>query len=183
MSDLSMPGPVPIPLGIQLQGPDVVLDGQMLMVLGAVVRAHSTLDLALRILFCALTDSKYAAITSAGQATGWLVDACKRLVARRDGLSEDQRDDLLDRLKRADAAVTERNRLIHDLWAVGQDGSKLMRSQRKTHQLTVEPVSLDRLMEAYRTLGACTVSIISWGEASLGPAAMSLEATLRFEDR
>lgn len=186
MSDVtdSPSGPelVPIPLGLPLQGPDISVDAQMLMALGSVVRTHSMLDYTLRMLFCALTDSKYAAITSAGQTTGWLVDSCMRLVARRDGLTEGQRDDLCELLKRTRAAAEERNRLVHDVWAVGIEIGQLMRSNRKTYELSFVPVTLERLLTAQGDLGSRSESIAVWVETSLGPAAVDLETQLRWED-
>jgi hypothetical protein len=139
------------------------------------------LDYQLRVLYCALMQSKYASMTAAGQMTGWLLSSCGALVKRRDQLTDDQRETLETVLVRAKAAAEERNRFVHDVWAIGSQERELMRGKRGSHVISREPITLQRLLDAGGELEACSLSVIRW-LLDLGPDAASYETQLRWED-
>lgn len=177
------PVTVEVPMGIQIQGPDFAADGQLLMALGAVVRAASMLELQLRMLFCALEASKYATITAAGQGADWLIGMCQSLAAHRRDIDPAQQAGLEALLADCREAMQRRNRLVHDVWAIGTGGSPLLlRSKRKDYQLTKAPVTIDDVVRTARDLVESTVAITQWMFASLDPEAVGLEAQLRWED-
>lgn len=177
------PQTIEIPLGIQMHGPDFGADAQMLIALGAVVRAASKLEFGLRGLFCALEASKFACITAAGQSVGWLLEMSNALLARRQDISEEHRARLAALLADARDAIEKRNRYVHDVWAGGTDGSpQLLRSHRRRHELSSSSVALEGLIETSRVLTECHVRIEQWIWVALGADSVSIEAQLRWED-
>lgn len=177
------PRTVEVPLGIQLHGPDFNADVQMLIGLGAVVRASSQLEFGLRSLFCALEGSKYAAITAAGQSTDWLLGMSEALLKCNVNISHKHRITLTALLTKIRAAMQERNRYVHDVWAGAADGAtELMRSRRKSHVLSFRPVTIENLIQTSQMLMECAVHLTIWIGDTLGIEGVGAEAQLRWED-
>lgn len=177
------PTTVEVPLGIQLQGPDFRADVQMLIALGAVVRAASQLELGLRMLFCALEGSKYAAVTAAGQQTTWLLDRSESVLKCRTEISDEHRARLGDLLRKTKSAIHERNRYVHDVWVGDISGNpQLMRSERGEFNLSFRSVTLEDLVKTSRTLIACQIGLTQWIGDVLGADAITVEAQLRWEE-
>ncbi|MCM3886151.1 hypothetical protein [Frankia sp. R82] len=175
--------PANVPLGISLRGPDLDADAQMLVALGAVVRAASMWEFSLRMLFCALEESKFAAVTAAGQEAGWLAEMCRALLDRHTEINEQHRAALTKLLSDAGQAMRDRNRFIHDAWVTGQDGvPNLMRSWRRKHELTFTPKTTNDLVGTARTLNSSSGALINWICEALGPEVAGLEAQLRWEE-
>ena len=154
----------------------------LLRSLGRTVQASSQFDHSLRGLFCALVGSKYAAVVAAGQTTDWLYGSCKALLNVHRELAPEHRDKLLALLREGKAAADRRNRLVHDLWASGEEGRFLVRSRRGTHELPMEPVSLEEIESAERDLTRVIVGLVPLMFQAFGPDATTLEAQLRWED-
>ena len=176
------PETVKVPTPLLLSGADLHLDVQMLIALGAIVRASSMLEFHLRSLFCALEEGKYAAVTAAGQNPKWLIDGCRALVDRRAGVADGSRDDLKALLATAVKESEERNRYVHDVWSGGDDGPELMQSRRSDHTLKMRPVTLESMLETAEELKNCGVRINRWIVRTLGASAVTYEALLRWED-
>jgi hypothetical protein len=177
------PTSVEVPLGIQLQGPDFDVDVQMLIGLGAVVRAASQLELGLRMLFCALDGSKYAAVTAAGQDASWLLERSESILKCRTEVPDEDRSRLAALLGMAKSAIRERNRFVHDVWAGDAPGKPgLMRSQRGRFDLSFNEVTLEGLIQTAQTLIECHIGLTEWIAEALGPDSISVEAQLRWEE-
>lgn len=168
-----------VPLGLMNAGRE---DVRELIALGSVVRQASMLDHLTRMTYVALVGSQYASVTAGGQMSWWLYDQCEAVVKHRTDVPDEERDALLDLLKRAREATAKRNRLVHDLWAYGEEGSVLLRSRTKTHRLTQQPMTVEGIADLYREMGHVTVSLMSWVGRVLGEEAESLEAQLRYEE-
>jgi hypothetical protein len=153
-----------------------------LVALGGLVQASSPLEMTLRMLYCALLDSKYAAVTSAGQNASWLNENCRAIAKRRSDLTEAQLTKILELLGHAAAAMEQRNRFVHDVWGSGVDDSSfLLRSKRGDHALGKKAVSTDDIAATVREITRCAVRITFWSERAL-PKSSMLEAQLRWED-
>jgi len=168
-----------VPRGLRNGGRD---DVRLLIALGSVVQQTSVLDLFLRGLYVDLVGFKYAAITAGGQHTGWLLDQTKAIVQRREDVGEDDRRQLSEILSRGKQANRTRNRLVHDLWAVGDGGPALVRSKLQSHGLYVTPITLDEVVALHDELQAIGIEISMWRERVLGRDEVALEFQLRYEE-
>jgi hypothetical protein len=157
-------------------------DEAILTALGRVVRNAAYLDQELRMTFCALMGSKYAAIVAAGQSTTWLIDNCRALTEAHQQLSDGHRRSFLALLKDAQEATNRRHRLVHDVIGVGSDGRFTVSSRRRRHNLEIKPVSLEEIMEIERALMNATVNQGVLVADALGPDVLTMEAQLRWED-
>ncbi len=127
--------------------------------------------------------TKYAAITAAGQSAAWLLDMCEALLKRRIDVGDEHRAKLVQVLTEARQAMQDRNRFVHDVWASGLDGDpELLRSHRRSHDLTIKAVTLEALIVTSRALILCVVELTRWTSDALGGEAVTLEAQLRWED-
>ena len=118
--------------------------------LGAVVEAAAALELSLRYKFCALIGSKYAAVVSAGKESAWLIDHCEAIVKVHREMDDDARHSLIAALRRCRQAMSQRNRLIHDAWAVlptGQLGQ--LRSRRHSPAAEDRYVVYEEIIQIY----------------------------------
>lgn len=173
---------ITVPLGIQLTGPDLAADAEMLVSLGAVIRAASLADHGLRMLYCALVGSPYATITAAGQMTNWLLDECFALLQARLGVTPDQKAKLVDQLSRLKSIAQQRNRFVHDIWAGPTDDPELVRSKRGRYELSYQPVTLDDLIPTSQEYNQFFTFVIDWILDTLGADAISIESLLRWND-
>lgn len=151
------------------------------MALGGLVQASSQLEMSLRMLYCALLDSKYATVTAAGQNASWLIENCRATAKRRSDLTEPQQTQILELLGCAATAMEQRNRFVHDVWGWGVDSSFLLRSKRGEHALGTKAVSTDDIAATVRELTMCTVRIMFWSGDAL-PESHMMEVQLRWED-
>ncbi|TWP47424.1 hypothetical protein FKR81_32445 [Lentzea tibetensis] len=168
-----------VPMGIQLNGPDLDEDARMLIGLGAVVRAASAADHTLRMLYCALVGSPYAVVIAAGQMTSQLIKDCRALINVRLDLTPESKIRILSLLNELHQRSERRNRFVHDIWVGGLDGqSELMRSKRGTKDLSLEPITLDQLIDTASGIIGTQIQITRWISEAL-PQAVGMEARLR----
>lgn len=157
----------------------------LLVALGSVVQQSSGLELCLRMLYCALTGSKYATLTAAGASAGWLIEMCRALAGHRSDVDQEQLQEVDKLLLRADAAMKQRNRYVHDVWSSGAPHDpmtmQLMRSKRRDHQLHAAPVTTDDLCTTVADLINCNVDLRLWAHRVLGSDA-NIEVQLRWEE-
>jgi len=171
--DLTPELPPYVPSGIILIGPDYVLDAQILMALGALIRNASHVDHTLRIIYGALVGSTYALVTAGGQMTSWLTTECTALVKARDGISEEQRSEALRYLATISELSGQRNRVVHDIWASSNDGPVLVRSRRGTDRLTIGTVTLNEIIQCGQGLIMAGANLHRWVHKVLGPDTFS----------
>ena len=115
----------------------------------------------LRILFCTLVDSKYAAIVAGGQSANWLIENSTAVANVHSDLGEDDRAIFKDLLIRASAAYRARNRYIHDTWVTGSNGDlSQLRSKSKSYKLDHQSVSIEQVNGTADELTACGATIL-----------------------
>jgi hypothetical protein len=115
----------------------------------------------LRILFCTLVDSKYAAIVAGGQSANWLIENSTAVVNVHSDLGEDDRAIFKGLLIRASAAYRSRNRYIHDAWVTGSNGDfSQLRSKPKSYKLDHQSVSIEQVNGTADELTACGATIL-----------------------
>jgi hypothetical protein len=102
--------------------------------LGQLVERAAVMEIALRMTFCALVGGRYAAVVAAGQETHWLIESCDALARQRHDILPDRRDAIRAALQSCRDANRNRNRLVHDAWGTGPDGTPaVMQSVRHSY--------------------------------------------------
>lgn len=91
--------------------------------LGQVVEAAAVMEIALRMAFCVLIGSDHAAVVAGGQETHWLIENCDTIARHRADLTVPQRGTIRAALQACRDANRDRNRLVHDAWGTGPDGT------------------------------------------------------------
>jgi hypothetical protein len=105
--------------------------------LGQLVEEAAVMEIALRMAFCVLIGSDYAAVVAGGQETHWLIEYCDALARHRPDLTSSQRDAIRTALHACREANRDRNRLVHDAWATGPDGAPAsFQGGRGSYQIT-----------------------------------------------
>ncbi len=54
-------------------------ENRLLIALGRITESSTTMEWVLRLAFCCLVGSKYAAVVAGGQSASWLIDQCDAL--------------------------------------------------------------------------------------------------------
>ena len=135
-------------------------EDRLLVALGKTTEAGTVMELVLRLAFCGLVGSKYAAVVAGGQSVSWLIDQCIALANINREMTEDSRRSLRAALMECKEASRQRNALIHGGKAPLPDGRILTSlSRRHTHLPhedswtleTIETVS-DAILKAAREL-------------------------------
>lgn len=89
--------------------------------LGGVVLEAAYLERTLRTAFSALVGSKYAAVVDGRLMAAALIEDCEQITRYHTGITEPAKDTLLAALRACRLANKERNRVIHDTWAMRAD--------------------------------------------------------------
>lgn len=138
-------------------------ENRLLIALGRITEASTTMQFALRLAFCCLMGSKYAAVVAGGQSVSWLIDQCDALVRVNREITEESRRLLRAALSASRSANQQRNALIHGEKAPLPDGRiTTSLSRRLTHIArseswtleTIEAVSDALWTAAYHLVGA-----------------------------
>jgi hypothetical protein len=85
-------------------------------------------------------------------------------------------------VKEGREAAKDRNRLVHDVWAIGPDGTFLMQSKRGEYELPEKPWSLEEIEAVERDLTRVAVGLERVVVEALGDKVLALEAQLRWDD-
>ncbi len=93
-----------------------------MVALGKITEAGTVMEWVLRLAFCGLVGSKYAAVVAGGQSTSWLIDQCIALTDVNREMAEDTRSSLRAALMECKGASLQRNALIHGGKAPLPDG-------------------------------------------------------------
>jgi hypothetical protein len=105
--------------------------------LGQVVETAAIMEISLRMAFGALVGGPYAGIVASRQETHWLIENCEAVTRRHAGLRPAARDAILHALRACRQANHDRNRLVHDAWGTGPDGTPvLVRGSRRSYAIT-----------------------------------------------
>jgi hypothetical protein len=121
-------------------------ENRLLVALGKTTEAGTVMEWVLRLAFCSLVGSKYAAVVAGGQSASWLIDQCNALTDINREMTEDSRRSLRAALTECKEAGQKRNALIHGGKAPLPDGRILTSlSKRHTHLPREAPWTLDTI--------------------------------------
>ena len=156
--------------------------------LGQLVEAAAVMEIALRMAFCVLIGSDYGAVVAGGQETHWLIENCDALARHRADLTATQRQTIRGALHACREANRDRNRLVHDAWATGPDGSAAwMRGGQGSYEITGRTWTTaaigavgDAITDAQRALLAAIEEAV--GTASVRTAGQRLAADIAERD-
>ena len=157
--------------------------------LGQVVEAAAVMEIALRIAFCALIGSDHAAVVAGGQETHWLIENCDTIARHRADLAVTHRGAIRAALQACRDANRDRNRLVHDAWGTGPDGTPaaLLGGQGsyvitgRTWTTAAICAARDAIVGAQRALLAAIEEAL--GTAGVRIAAQQLAADIAERDR
>jgi hypothetical protein len=150
---------------------------------GQVIELSVTMESRLRDVFCALVESKYAAVVAGGQTADWLIEQSKALVDAHHEMPDASRQAIKAAPNRCKAPNEQRNILTHSV-AVGvrsDPAFRMVRSRRHTYDSDVRPFTLAEIREAANdhaalVLGSCAsvgfgvvMSYVALGEDRAGP--------------
>jgi hypothetical protein len=141
--------------------------------LGQLVERAAVLEIALRMAFCALIGGRYAAVVAGTQETHWLIENCDAVARHHEDLNEAHRETLRAALRACRDANHDRNRLVHDAWGTGADGtSAFMRGGQGTYLITGRAWTTVQIQAAADAIGGAQRALVAAIEDSLGPASM-----------
>jgi hypothetical protein len=157
--------------------------------LGQVVEAAAVMEIALRMAFCVLIGSDYAAVVAGGQETHWLIENCDTIARHHADLSMTQRGTIRAALQACRDANRDRNRLVHDAWGTGPDGTPAaLRGGQGSYGITGRtwtPAAIctarDAIVDAQRVLLAAVEEAL--GTTRMRLAAQQLAADIAERDR
>jgi hypothetical protein len=157
--------------------------------LGQVVEAAAVMEIALRMAFCVLIGSDYAAVVAGGQETHWLIESCDTIARHRADLSTTQRGTIRAALQACRDANRDRNRLVHDAWGTGPDGMPAaLRGGQGSYRITGRTwtaaaifTARDAIVDAQRVLLAAIEEAL--GATRMRLAAQQLAADIAERDR
>ena len=110
-------------------------ENRLLVALGRITESSTAMDWVLRLTFCSLVGSKYAAVVAGGQSTSWLIDQCGALAGVNSEITEDNKKLLRSALSACRSASHQRNALVHGQKAPLPDGRIITAlSRRGTHR-------------------------------------------------
>lgn len=106
--------------------------------LGGIVLESAYMEGVLRAAFSALVGSKYAAVVDGRLTASTLIDDCKRLTRYRMDIPAHAKDVVLAALEECHEANRQRNRVIHDAWAIRPgDVAVTLQGRQISHEVTV----------------------------------------------
>jgi hypothetical protein len=143
-------------------------ENRLLVALGRTTESSTAMDWVLRLAFCCLVGSKYAAVVAGGQSTSWLIDQCGALAEVNREITEDSRRLLHAALSACRSASQQRNTLIHGEKAPLPDGRIIMAvSKRRTYIAREDFWTLESIEAASNALGNAAYDLVKAIEDSL----------------
>jgi len=150
--------------------------------LGAVVLESAYLERTLRAAFSALVGSKYAAVVDGRWAAAALIEDCEQIAKHHTHIAESARKPLLAALKACHEANGQRNRVIHDAWAIRPgDLMVTLRGNRKSHEVTVTARTLGEVQQLADQVCDAADELKAAMTTALGPGWALIEDELRQE--
>jgi hypothetical protein len=137
--------------------------------LGQLVERAAVMEIALRMTFCALVGGRYAAVVAAGQETHWLIESCDALARQRRDIPQDRRDAIRAALQACRDANRNRNRLVHDAWGTGPDGTPaVMQSLRHSYLVSGRQWDAGQILAAATGVAEAQQQLLTSVEEALG---------------
>jgi hypothetical protein len=141
--------------------------------LGRLVELAALMEIALRMAFCVLIGSTYAAVVAGGQETHWLIDNCDAIVRHRRDLSEAQLETIRAALRACRDANRDRNRLVHDAWGTDADGGPAsLTGGQGSYPVTGRAWTTAEIQAVADAIGSAQRALLAAIEDALGPGAM-----------
>jgi len=151
--------------------------------LGQVVENAAVMEISLRMVFCALVGSKYAAVVADNEEMHILIENCDALTRHRRDLADEQREAIHAALRDCRRVNRERNRLVHDAWSTSADGApRTVQSQRRTYQITGRAWTVDTIQTVADALLDAQRVLLTAVEDAFGPHLLMLADQLREEE-
>jgi hypothetical protein len=141
--------------------------------LGRLVELAALMEIALRMAFCVLIGSSYAAVVAGGQETHWLIDNCDAIARHRRDLSEAQVDTIRAALRGCRDANRDRNRLVHDAWGTDALGEPAeLPGGQGGYQITGRAWTNAEIQAVADAIGSAQRALLAAIEDALGAGAM-----------
>jgi hypothetical protein len=151
--------------------------------LGRLVEMAAVMEIALRMAFCALIGSRYAAVVAGTQETHWLIENCDAIARHRGDLAEAQRDAIRAALRSCREANRDRNRLVHDAWGTDADGAPAaLRGEQGSYQITGRAWTTAEIQAGADAITSAQRSLLAAIEKSIGLGSMSTAEQLLAAD-
>ncbi|HTA11641.1 MAG TPA: hypothetical protein VK836_24185 [Streptosporangiaceae bacterium] len=141
--------------------------------LGRLVELAALMEIALRMAFCVLIGSTYAAVVAGGQETHWLIDNCDAIVRHRADLTGAQLEAIRAALRACRDANRDRNRLVHDAWGTDADGGPAeLRGGHGGYEITGRAWTTAEIEAVADAISNAQRELLAGIEDALGPDAM-----------
>jgi hypothetical protein len=141
--------------------------------LGQLVETAATMEIALRLAFCALMGGKYAAVVAAEQETHWLLETCDDVARHHDELPVPEREAIRAALRACREANRDRNRLVHDAWGTGADGAPATFSGgQQSYQILGRAWNTAQIQAAADAIANAQRALLAAIENALGPGSV-----------
>jgi hypothetical protein len=151
--------------------------------LGQVVETAAVMEISLRMAFCALLGSKYAAVVARSQETHWLIENCEALARHHQELREGPRDAIRQALRACRQANRDRNRLVHDAWSTEGEGTPAaIHSTRRSYQITGRPWTAGDITTVTGAIITAQRQLLTALEDALGAEHLQVAQRLLAED-
>jgi hypothetical protein len=151
--------------------------------LGQVVETAAMMEISLRMAFCALLGSRYAAVVAGNQETHWLIENCEALARRHQELREGHRNAIRQALRVCREANRDRNRLVHDAWSTGSGGAPAtILSAQRSYRITGRPWTEDNLTAVADAIATAQRQLLTAVEEALGAEHLQVAERLLAED-
>jgi hypothetical protein len=151
--------------------------------LGQVVETAAVMEISLRMAFCALMGSEYAAVVAESQETHWLTETCDTLVRHHRALHQNQRDAIRAALRACREANRARNRLVHEAWGTTPDGAPAtIQTARGSYPVAGRAWAVGEIRAVADQIGTAQNELLTTIEAALGTESLRQEEQLRTDD-
>jgi len=151
--------------------------------LGQVVETAAVMEISLRMAFCALLGSKYAAVVARSQETHWLIENCEALARHHQELREGPRDAIHQALRACREANRDRNRLVHDAWSTEAEGTPAtIQSTRRSYRITGRPWTAGHITAVTDAITTAQRQLLTALEDALGAGHLQVAERLLAED-
>jgi hypothetical protein len=150
--------------------------------LGAIVLESAHLERTLRAAFSALVGSKYAAVIDGRWAAAALIEDCEQITKHHASIAESARQTLLTALNACREANRQRNRVVHDAWALRPgDVVVTLPGDRKSHDVTLRAQTVAEVRQLAGHVSDAADELTAAMTSAFGPDWMLLEDALRQE--
>jgi uncharacterized membrane protein len=133
------------------------------------------MEISLRMAFCALTGSRYAALVAASQETHWLIENCDTIARQHHELTQQQRTAVRQALRACRQANHDRNRLVHEAWATHNSGDAVsIPGLRRSYEITGSVWSAAEIRAVADAVVRAQHELLASVESALGPESLAL---------